>query len=174
MSAWRIGADLRQRAEARPAVADLPAGSAQSTADLVQKAADVYTKWIPGDVLAAYLALTAAFRGTIEDGAPESTTPHAWGILVAGLGMAAGVSLLGAIAANLREGRDDRMPIGPILGRAVLAVIAFGLWSLTMPGSWWEVQGWNAGVLAAISLAVSIVFALVAEIVVALLQPGPA
>jgi hypothetical protein len=190
MSAFRIGSAVRQpvvptgslsinandlRTAVQGDAADVavvpavetPSTERATTADLVQKAGDVYTKWIPGDVLAAYLALTAAFRGTLDG--DEGLTPHSWGILMAGFGLAAGLTLLGAVATNLRS-TDDRLANREILGRIVLSLGAFALWSVTTPGTWWEVKGWDAGVIAAITFATSFVFALVAEIAVALLK----
>jgi hypothetical protein len=188
VSAWRIGSDAQQRVAAtvnvtipRDQVADAalpnvtgtlqPATPAQGTADLVSKAADIYTKWIPGDVLAIFLALTTAFRGTITADATDKTTPHAWGILIAGLALAAGLTLLGAISANMAAADvATNAKWKEIAARMVLAAMAFGFWSLATPGAWWEVKKWNAGVLAAIAFAISIVFAFVAEITVAIVK----
>lgn len=183
MSAWRIGRDATDTTSMTVILPASTVGGApqdrtiqpatgtQTTADLVQKAADIYTKWIPGDVIVIYLALTSAFRATLTESSPDSVTPHAWGILVAGLALAGGLALLGAIAANLKEPDVNKQAKFPeIVGRLVLAIFAFGFWSLTVPGAWWEVKDWNQGVLAAIAFAISIVFALVAEIVVAILK----
>lgn len=183
MSAFRVGADVTQKLAPRAqsfqfqhaeltavpqggqvtaTATTAPQNDAQSTADLVQKAADIYTKWIPGDALAIFVALTAAFRGTITTG---GLTPHAWGLLVVGLASAGGLTLLGALSANLSAADvAHRAKVPEIAIRVVLAGLAFGFWSLTVPGAWWEVKGWNAGILAAVSFAISIGFALVAEI----------
>lgn len=191
MSSWRVGTDVAtERAPTTMKLTVDPAAFAvgatsgevtatvvpaatpsQTTADLVKAAADVYTKWIPGDVLAVYLALTTAFRGTLASNATGSETPHAWGILIAGLALAAGLVLLGAVAANLKTPTTDkRALVTEIVGRMILSVLAFGFWSLTVPGSWWEVKDWDPGVLAALSLGISVVFALVAEVTVGLIQ----
>jgi hypothetical protein len=138
---------------------------------VVQKAADVYTKWIPGDALAVYLALTTAFRGTLSASEKGNLTPHAWGLLVTGIAFAGGLCLLGSILNNLGHADLTLRPI-EIAGRVLLAILAFGFWSLTVPGAWWEVKGWNQGVLAAVAFAISIAFALVAELIVAVLKPG--
>ena len=186
MSAFRIGNEaLRQSPRVQVTLEEASGGSAQTlahvtattadtdrsaTAAAVQTAADVYTKWIPGDVLAIFLALTTAFRGTLPAGKSGAVTPHGWGLLVTGFALAVGLAVLGGVAANLSQTVSKRLTTPEITGRAVLAALAFGFWSLTVPGAWWQVEQWNRGVLAATSFAISIVFALVAEITVSLLS----
>ena len=64
-----------------PVEVEIEETPAQASANLAQKAADVYTKWIPGDVVVIYVGLTSAFRGTLDKGKEADTTPHAWGLL---------------------------------------------------------------------------------------------
>lgn len=200
MSAWRIGSDVGSSAGVQTIRVKVPAtalggapGGAQpdadgkvvieatvetpadetkkSTAENAKKAADVYTKWVPGEVIAIYIALTTAFRGELTNG--TGPTPHAKGILIAGIALAAGLVMLAGIASNLSatDAAKKKRPV-EIVGLMILGSLAFTFWSLCTPGSWWEVKGWNPGVLAAVSFAISVVFALVAEIVVAILKPS--
>lgn len=111
--------------------------------------ADTVAKWIPGEVLALYVA------GVTMIGRPS------WFWLVVGVLLAPATVLLAAFA------NSGRFPPGSRTGvRAGLGFLAMVLWSLTVPASGWESWTVVRDNRAAVALAAGVVgllFGLVAE-----------
>ncbi|HEX9978238.1 MAG TPA: hypothetical protein VGB41_06385 [Acidimicrobiia bacterium] len=113
MSAWGIGVDAR-RPEAR--------------ADKTLK--DFFghlTAWIPGDVLGFYAAALAAI--STDKGLSDATLLWIW--IAAGLGL----TPLLVVAGAWKQGNDWPAKLG---WKALVAVVAFGVWSLVLPSSGWS------------------------------------
>jgi hypothetical protein len=111
--------------------------------------ADTVAKWIPGEVLALYVA------GVTMIGKPS------WFWLVVGVMLAPATVLLAAFA------NSGRFPPGSRTGvRAGLGFLTMVLWSLTVPASGW--QSWplvrdNRAAVALAAGVVGLLFGLVAE-----------
>jgi hypothetical protein len=111
MSAWRVG------------TGDATVVGLDATQSNFRTFIDKLTKWIPGDVLALYVAGVSLLLSR-EGGGPSIP------LLIVGSVATVGVVLLGAKAANNLSG-------GTVL-RAFLALVAFAIWSATVPGSGWQ------------------------------------
>jgi hypothetical protein len=126
MSAWRIGAETPTYSEgARLGRRGQPAPGA-TTGDL-KSAVDRLTKWIPGDVLALYVASVTAF--STEANAQPSVPLLVVFVVVTPLFVVGS-----AFAARGSVGSVELLS-------AALAIGAFTIWSLTVPFSGW--QRWN-------------------------------
>ena len=114
MSAWRIGRDSPGRMQALVA-ADDPTFKA-----LIDK----LTKWIPGDVLALYVAGVTALKGV-----SSSTKPN--------VPLLVGFAVLTPIVISL--GAWKAQPAVKALGaKLALGTIAFLVWALSIPFSGWQ------------------------------------
>src|SRR6266511_6444504 len=169
MSMWRIGREavrigdpvltpldesVARAAEARAeqaragdagAAGDGARGSGGPLGDI----ADTVAKWIPGDVLALYVA------GVTLIGSPN------WFWLVVGILLAPAVVVLAAFANSGAFPPDPRTA-----ARAGLAFVAMLVWSLTVPASGWHSWGLvrdNRVAVALAAAAVGLIFGLVAE-----------
>jgi hypothetical protein len=110
---------------------------------------DTVAKWIPGDVLALYVA------GVTLIGSPN------WFWLVVGILLAPAVVVLAAFANSGGFPPDVRTVV-----RAGLGFVAMLVWSLTVPVSGWHSWGLvrdNAAAVALAAAAVGLIFGLVAE-----------
>jgi hypothetical protein len=110
MSAWGVGTG---RAAALEAV-----GSGGGFKRFIDKV----TVWIPGDVIALYVAGVTLLL-------EQNSRPSVLFLVIMAI-VTPGIVLLGAWAAGRFE------PVTRL--RALLALIAFLVWSLTVPGSGWQ------------------------------------
>lgn len=111
-------------------------------------ALDQITRWLPGDAITLYIAGIAAFEG---DKITNSIT-----LLVVMWVVAVGLVLLGAIVKADPALTTSQRVRGTIAGM-VLTAIAFGVWTLTVPGAGWQrwevvtdyphIVGWGAGLV---------------------------
>jgi hypothetical protein len=139
MSAWRIGAGTDDSADTREAAGNL------------KHYVDKMTMWIPGDVVLIYVAgVTALF-------AQGNESSVVWLVV-----MAVVTLVYVPIAAWVAR----KQITGGVWGRALLTVVAFLIWSLTVPANGWleldaiaEEPGWVALVAALAGVS----FGLVAE-----------
>jgi hypothetical protein len=136
----------------------------------LSKATDLlamYVRWIPTEVIAAYVAATTILRGGLADGSPATAvTPHAGVLFGACIGAAVVLTALAGLNKRV-VAHAAEMPSWVEIGvRTFIAVPAFLLWSLTAPGSWWLRYSWDATAITALAIVGSIVFAAVAEILV--------
>jgi hypothetical protein len=83
------------------------------------KFTDKVTKWIPGDALALYLPGVSYF-----------STPNPWWLAI--MTVVAGVLVVGAAFATGEKIRKE------VWVSAVLASVAFAIWSLSIPSSGWQ------------------------------------
>ena len=167
MSAWSVGAGTGV-----PRVTAAATTGAEAGAD-TPTAADAPTvnkliAWIPGEVIAAYMALVVALQS------PDAATvePTSFGWLIAAIAAAGVITFLGGFTNphNL-DGRDW---FELVLKSVLLAPVAFALWSLVLPGSWWQSIDWiaeNAGAVAIVAGICAAAFALLAQGIVALVNP---
>jgi len=144
MSVWRLGAD-------RPEGAVAPVGADSAEGANLKTYVDRITKWIPGDVLAIYVAgvTIVASRG-------QGTLDVGWLVIAA---IATPVLVL---LAAWSTGQVDR---GHMV-RAGLALIAFMVWSLTVPSSGWQQLTFIAaepGLVTVIAALAGLLFGLIAE-----------
>jgi len=139
MSAWRIGAGTDDVAEVR------------ETGDNLKRSIDKITMWIPGDVLVIYVAGVTALL-------TQSNEPNVVWLVV----MAVITLVYVPVAASVAR----KQITGAVWVRALLAVLAFLIWSLTVPGSGWqelEAVAKNPGWVALIATLAGLFFGLLAE-----------
>lgn len=169
MSAWSVGAGTglrRPRVEptlGADAAADTPTAGDAPTVDKL-------LAWIPGDVIAAYMALVLALQGS--DAATVKPTAGGW--LIAGIAAAGVLTFLGGFVNPVTLDRRDWYEL--ILKSVLLSPIAFALWSLVLPGSWWQSidkLANNAPVVAIAAGLAAVAFGLLAQGLVALVNPPP-
>jgi hypothetical protein len=166
MSAWSVGAGTGLQ---RPtdellggeAVADTPTAADAPTVDKL-------LAWLPGDVIAAYMALVLALQGS------EAKTVKPTGLwwLVGAIAAAGIVTFLGGFANPVNLDNRDWAEL--LLKSVVLSPIAFALWSLVLPGSWWQsLHGIanNAAVVAIVAGLGAAAFGLLAQGLVARVNP---
>jgi hypothetical protein len=169
MSAWSVGAGTglrRQTVEAtvgQDAVADTPTAGDAPTVDKL-------LAWIPGEVIAAYMALVLALQGS------DATTvePTSAGWLIGAIAAAGVLTFLGGFANPLNLDRGDWREL--LVKSVVLSPIAFTLWSLVLPGSWWQsvdAISDHAPEVAIVAGIVATAFGLLAQGIVALVNPPP-
>ena len=116
---------------------------------------DRVVKWIPADALAVYTVGITALSANDPDPNPSL----AWLIVVGALAFA--LVLLGAAATR-------RTLVTKDFGLAIMALVAFAIWSLAVPNSGWQEIAWvedNPGYVAAASAVLGILFGAVANIV---------
>lgn len=156
MSIWRIGTEAACREQRGTADLPLefapdPAGPDAAGRATVTAAIDRLTKWIPGDVLALYVAAVTAFA---TDGAKPSLA-----LLVAFVVLTPSFVLGAAFAGAGKLYRGVVLP-------AVLATVAFAIWTLSVPFSGW--QRWSAvsdnrTAVAIVAAVAGVLFGYVAE-----------
>jgi hypothetical protein len=139
MSAWRIGTGTDDVASAR------------ETGDNLKRYIDKITMWIPGDVIVIYVAgVTALF-------AQGNESSVAWLVVMAV------VTLVYVPVAALVARKQIT---GVVWGRALLAVVAFLIWSLTVPANGWlelDALAQEPGWVALIATVAGLFFGLLAE-----------
>jgi hypothetical protein len=153
MSMWRIGREAVRINDPIMTPLDRSVAYTRAATDgtggPLGDIADTVAKWIPGEVLALYVA------GVTMIGHPS------WLWLVVGLLLAPLVVILSAFANSGRFPTDQK-----ILLRANLALVAMLLWSLVVPDSgWWswDVIERNPAAVALAGGALGLIFGLVAE-----------
>jgi hypothetical protein len=161
MSAWTVGSGIGRRGTTTLAARDQgAAGDAPTVNTLVE--------WIPGEVIAAYMALVLALQADGSSGTPESTS--LWWLV--GAIVAAGVlTFLGGFSKRSGLG-SEWLELGV---RVVLSAAAFALWSLVLPGSWWQSIhdiADNAAVVAIVAGLAASAFGLLAQGIVQRLGSG--
>ena len=153
MSMWRIGRESVRIGE--PVLTPLDRSVAYTraatdgTGGPLGDIADTVAKWIPGEVLALYVA-----------GVTMIGTPNVFWLVI-GILLAPLVVVLAAYANSGKLPTDQR-----IQGRATLALVAMLLWTLVVPNSgWWswDVIGNNPEAVALAGGALGLIFGLVAE-----------
>jgi hypothetical protein len=137
MSAWSLGR--------RQGSSNLAGGNTLKTY------VDHVVQWIPADVIAIFtLGITA-----LKSQHPDPNPSWAWLVIAAVLSpLMVVLGSLGTGAAALK-----------ITKLAVLAIPAFGIWSLAIPDSGWYAIDWvksNPGWVAALSAVAGLVFAPIA------------
>jgi hypothetical protein len=146
MSAWSVGAGT---ASGRPVSAEGVVGVRARTEPVAVSdvpTVDALVAWIPGEVIAAYMALVLALQGKENTGGVPKPTALGWliaAILAAGL-----LTFLGGFATSRDLTHSQWLELGV---KVVLSAFAFTLWSLVLPGSWWQsinTIGNNAAVVA--------------------------
>jgi hypothetical protein len=121
MSAWRVGIEAaRSDDPGPPAIAGAPGDDASP----IQKAIDTLTKWIPGEVVALYVAVVAA---------ATTSADHLPSVLMLVIFIA--ITPLWSILAGFADTGEIK---SKVILPAILAGVAFTIWSLTVPGSGWE------------------------------------
>jgi hypothetical protein len=139
MSVWRIGAGTDDVADAG------------ESGDTLKRYIDKITVWIPGDVLVIYVAGVTALL-------TQSNEPNVVWLVV----MAAITLVYVPVAAWVAR----KQITGAVWVRALLAVVAFLIWSLTVPESGWhelEAVAKNPGWVALIATLAGLFFGLLAE-----------
>jgi hypothetical protein len=166
MSAWSIGAGTGlPPAIARDVVGDEAVADTPTAADA--PTVDKLLAWIPGDVIAAYMALVLALQGADA----EMVEPTSGWWLIGAIAAAGVLTFLGGFANPINlDGGDWRELLVKSL---ILSPIAFTLWSLVLPGSWWQsvdTLANNAPVVAIVAGISAAAFGLLAQGVVALVN----
>ena len=115
-------------------------------------------KWIPGDVVASYALLIAAFAGS-------QSQPGDW-IVWVGLALAVVLVYTGAYRESKKR-KDISFGVFSVTGRALAGALAFLIWSLAVPLSpsrdWAIVSEVPDAGLAAIVAVAAAVFVAVAD-----------
>jgi hypothetical protein len=126
---------------------------------------DTLIMWIPGEVITAYAAVVLALQPSPPEGAsellPTKTTSLVW--LLIAMGFAALLTWLGGYS---KSDDLDAKATKELAARTVLAAIAFAIWSLVVPASWWYSIDWvaeNQGLVLIGTGLVGASFALFAE-----------
>jgi hypothetical protein len=173
MSAWSVGSSTglrRHRAEARAASFEEGVVPAEAAADMPTAAdaptVDKLLAWLPGDVIAAYMAIVLA----LQEGTTVEPTDGVW--LIGAIAAAGVVTFLAGFTNPLALDRGDWRELA--LKSVVLSPIAFALWSLVLPGSWWQSIDRiadNAGVVAIVAGLGAAAFGLLAQGLVAIVNP---
>lgn len=166
MSAWSVGAGTGvRRVNARTTVAPEARADTPTAADA--PTVDKVLAWIPGDVIAAYMALVLALQGSDA----ETIEPTSGWWLIGAIAAAGVVTFLGGFANPIAlDGRDW---LELLVKSVLLAPIAFALWSLVLPGSWWQSIDRianNAPVVVIVAGICAAAFALLAQGVVKLVN----
>jgi hypothetical protein len=144
MSAWQLGAEPRDSS-----IGKVGTGSTEEAN--VKVYVDRITKWIPGDVLALYVAGVTILASRGEAGLDV-------GWLVVAAIATPGLVLLGAWSTGEVARRD--------FVKAGLGLMAFIVWSLTVPSSGWQHVTFIAadpGLVTVIAALAGLVFGLIAE-----------
>ena len=167
MSAWSVGAGTGLRRVTAPAVVgDEAVADTATAADA--PTVDKLLAWIPGDVIAAYMALVLALQGSEA----ESVEPTSGWWLIGAIAAAGLLTFLGGFSNPIAlDGRDWRELV---VKSVILSPIAFALWSLVLPGSWWQsidTIADNAPVVAIVAGLGAAMFGLLAQGIVALINP---
>ena len=139
MSAWRIGAATGEVADAREA------------GNSLKRYIDMITVWIPGDVVVIYVA---GVTGLLT----QSNEPNVVWLVV--------MAVVTLVYVPFAAGVARKQITGAVWSRAILAVVAFLIWSLTVPGSGWhelEAVDRNPGWFALIATLVGLFFGVLAE-----------
>jgi hypothetical protein len=157
MGAWSLGREAAL-AKQLPRQARELAKEPQDPQDTLSDLAGKVLAWIPGEVVVLYGALITLFvqNDAEKIGDSASVVLTIGGVVFAGLFV-----LLAAFASTSGAGWLTMR----IKGRAVLASIAFLIWSLTVPNSGWNEFDWIADhpiETAAIAGVVGLVFSLLA------------
>ena len=124
---------------------------------------DTLITWIPGEVIAAYAAIVLALQPKAEDESvfPLKITSGWW--LIAGMLFAGILTWLGAFSKSDDLGGAEARELTARVG---LAAVAFAIWSVVVPGSWWysrQVIADNPAVVPIIVGLLGTSFALAAE-----------
>ena len=147
MSVWRIGVTAASR---KHAMAGLGEETEKENQNPIQAVMDKLTKWIPGDVLALYVAAVAA----LSAGGLRAS-------LVVLLCATLFTPLVVIAAAFAKDHVTKRVWVA-----AILATVAFGIWSVSVPLSWWQhlpvVQA-NQAAFSIGAAALGVLFGYVAE-----------
>ena len=152
MSAWSVGAGTAMRTEAagtamRTEAAGLrwregwlgvgerrwkeaPVADTPTVVDT--PTVDTLVAWIPGEVIAGYMALVLALQA---DGTSATPKPTSVWWLIGAIGAAGLLTFLGGFSKSSYLSGDEWLELGV---KVVLSAIAFALWSLVLPGSWWQ------------------------------------
>ena len=149
MSAWRIGAESSAGAPDRGVAFGPEDGATPTDAAGV---IDRLTKWIPGDALALYVASVTAFAAS--DGAEPSPL-----LLVVFIVLSAAFVVGSAFASS------GEVP-STVLLPAILAAVAFTIWTLSVPFSgWnrWDLVADNQAGVAIVAAIAGVLFGFVAE-----------
>lgn len=139
MSVWRIGAGTDGIAVAREA------------GNSLKRYIDKITVWIPGDVVVIYVAGVTAILS-------QSTEPNVLWLVV--------MAVVTLVYVPFAAWVTRKQITGAVWGRAILAVVAFLIWSLTVPASGWhqlEAVAKNPGWVALIATLVGLFFGVLAE-----------
>ena len=121
-----------------------------------KKFVDRITKYIPGDAIAGYTAIITLFSST--KGVPDPQLR--WAVIFL-LGVTPGLVVLGYLLA------PNHKSLSAIVPDLVLGILAFAMWSVTVPGNgWldWSVVGDNPKQVAGIGIVVGIFMPLVAKL----------
>jgi hypothetical protein len=133
VSAWRIGRGSGVRTQ-QLAVADEPT---------FKSFIDKLTKWIPGDILALYVASVTALKGASSTSVPN-------------VGLLIGFAILTPIVIWL--GAWKAQPAVSALGmKLLLGTLAFLVWSLSIPFSGWQRIDWIAKSPQAVAIVAAVV-----------------
>lgn len=173
MSAWRVGAEAvpartlhlqearaQRRAQASPGLSsegpEDPGSEGRREGeeprrDVARNLIDRLTKWIPGDVLALYMAAVTASAASGSKPSPL--------LLIVFVLLTPGVVVGSHFASAGEIPRATLLPAG-------LAAGAFAIWTLSVPLSGW--QSWdlvsdNQGMVAVAAAAVALIYGLFAE-----------
>jgi|tagenome__1003787_1003787.scaffolds.fasta_scaffold20822687_2 hypothetical protein len=140
MSAWRVGTG-------RGSQAGLAADGQSPTKEFIDK----LTVWIPGDVIALFVVgVTALLNG-------GKSGPNVLWLVI----MAIATPLIVWLGAWASHKSDSKTGV-----RALLALIAFLIWSMTVPDSGWQKISWvakNSVWVALIAGLIGIFFGIIAE-----------
>lgn len=150
MSAWRVGSETAATSAGGP----VAFGAEQGTSENVVTAViDRLTKWIPGDALALYVAAVTVFT------APHGAKPSVILLIVFVL-LCAGIVVGSSFASTGEIPRSVVLP-------AVLASMAFAIWSLSVP-----LSGWHRWIFVSNNQAAVAVIAAIAGLLFGFLADG--
>lgn len=129
MSVWRIGAEAALETTRKPSGRrggrrrSGPAAGTTATTGKLTAAVDQLTRWIPGDILAIYVAAVTAL-----------TAPQSQPSMALLLGTIVATFLFVVLAAFATGDPIERAT----WAAAILGTIAFAIWALSVPMSGWN------------------------------------
>jgi hypothetical protein len=117
--------------------------------------------WIPGDVIAAYMALVLALQHNAQT---DVTMPTSKWWLIGAIAASGVFTFLGGFAKSPNlAGWEQWLELSV---RVLLSACAFAIWSLVLPGSWWQSIDKianNAAAVAVIAGVAAAAFGLLAQ-----------
>lgn len=142
MSAYGIGSDTARVPSGATAKRATKAQKARKPAATKSNVPETIVKWIPGEAITLYAGIIGigAAQGTLTgEETPQQLLERieagSFGWFITGAVVAVLLVIIGALTSN-EQSADTRPSAWGLIVRAALTLIAFGIWTSALPGSW--------------------------------------